>query len=139
MSPTVPERGRSLYPSTTVGAWSNAVRARVGLRCAKAVTTRKPIDREDSMSILRASTSKLRWCAGVVVAIISSVLTVAPVSATPSEIVILADSTLRAGDRNTNEGINPLLFVTGSSGSRIVLDFGVKTTGGSVGAASLLL
>src|SRR5262245_33954738 len=90
------------------------------------------------MSILRASISRSRWCTGVVVAIVSSFLLVVPASATPSEIIIQADSTLRAGDRNTNEGINPLLFIVGSSGSRIVLDFGVKS-GSSVGAASLLL
>lgn len=56
----------------------------------------------------------------------------------PPAIPAVADSMLRGSDKNTNEGANPILSVSGSGNTRVVLDFGA-TAGPSVGQAWLLL
>ncbi len=42
------------------------------------------------------------------------------------DLPVIGDSMLRGGDKNTNEGANPLLSIAGSGNTRIVLNFGVK-------------
>lgn len=56
----------------------------------------------------------------------------------PPAIPVVSDSMLRGGDRNTNEGANTILAVSGSGNTRVVLDFGA-TAGPPVGQVLLLL
>jgi hypothetical protein len=55
----------------------------------------------------------------------SLALGTAPVDASTFAQEAVADSMLRAGDANTNEGANPILSISGSGHTRIVLDFGL--------------
>lgn len=68
--------------------------------------------------------------AAAVAALLASAMLASPAGAiTPIgdiDIAVTSDSMLRAGAKNTNEGANPVVSVSGDGGTRIVLDFGSK-------------
>ena len=88
----------------------------------------------------------MRWRGGargattVLGALLASVMLVSPAWAPPGssfDIPVVVDSMLRAGDRNTNEGANPVVSISGDGSTRIVLDFGPRFVATS--ASSVLL
>jgi hypothetical protein len=46
----------------------------------------------------------------------------------PLDVEVTADSMLRAGDRNTNEGANPVLSISGAGNTRVVLESSASAT-----------
>lgn len=68
-----------------------------------------------------------RWRAASAAALLGvALLTGEALAIQPAETPVQKDSMLRVGDKNTNEGASPILAVSGSGNTRVVLDFGSK-------------